>query len=433
MISRLPPSRPYSAYITRRRIEAARHSSLLTLMASHYCLQVIRVEGVCWKPSSHGKEPNLYVEVKLGSSIQTTRTIKKCASPIWDECNLEWVCDFFEFKIKHKSTFSTDPCVGAVDIELVDLLRRSINGEAALVLSSAGHKEPATSSLLIVLHLAVNDAMAAAQNSIKRASEDVRRSEIQRLEGISDATQVVSGQSDLYKAVGDLLSKLSMLKDVVDVVSEIHPFLTIAWKLASALYAGVENVLQTDQKVINLVQMMIDAFAFVSDVQTLREKASSLHESINGLLKQTIECCLFVRQYVHRSFFRRMLDFDSSQKIDEFERALVSFKQQIDSGLVLHTAFVSMRTSQRLDDMSLLQRLSPTPMDGFHRPECLPAARFPLLPRGLSRMMQTSHTSFRTRASSRPYSLYLSRETHHIFMSPQSLFWLDTRRLQLIT
>ncbi|KAL5532079.1 hypothetical protein ACEPAF_5643 [Sanghuangporus sanghuang] len=34
-----------------------------------------------------------------------------------------------------------------------------------------------------------------------------------------------------------------------------------------------------------------------------------------------------------------------------------------------------MRTSQRRDDISLLQRLSPTPMDGFHRPECLPGTR----------------------------------------------------------
>ncbi|KAL5532081.1 hypothetical protein ACEPAF_5645 [Sanghuangporus sanghuang] len=313
MVSRLPPSRSYSAYITRRRIEAARHSSLLTLMASHYCLQAIFARK--------GAEPLRRSEAWFFYTNDTDdqEIANSNGSAI------------FQVKIKHKSAFLSDPCVGAVDIELVDLLRRSINGEgtfalalphyvsltligsfAAFVLSLAGHKETATSSPLIVLHLEVNDAMAAAQNSIKGASEDIRRSEIQRLEGISDVTQVVSGQSDLYKAVGDLLSKLSMLKDVVDVVSEIHPFLTIAWKLASALDARVENVFQTDQKVINLVQMMIDAFAFASDVQTFQERAASLHESINGLLKQTIECCLFVRQYVHRSFFRRMLDFDSS-------------------------------------------------------------------------------------------------------------------------
>ena len=49
-----------------------------------------------------------------------------------------------------------------------------------------------------------------------------------------------------------------------------------------------------------------------------------------------------------------MLDLSSSQKIDAFERALDSFKQQIDSGLTLHNAFISMRTSQKLDDICAL-------------------------------------------------------------------------------
>ena len=41
----------------------------------------------------------------------------------------------------------------------------------------------------------------------------------------------------------------------------------------------------------------------------------------------------------------------SSQKIDEFEQALASFKQQIESGVVLQTAIVSTRTPQKIDDL----------------------------------------------------------------------------------
>lgn len=48
---------------------------------------------------------------------------------------------------------------------------------------------------------------------------------------------------------------------------------------------------------------MTDAFTFVSDVQILQKRISNLRESIVGLLEQTIECCLFVRQYVQRHFF----------------------------------------------------------------------------------------------------------------------------------
>ena len=46
-----------------------------------------------------------------------------------------------------------------------------------------------------------------------------------------------------------------------------------------------------------------------------------------------------------------MLDISSSEKVDEFERALASYRQAIESGLVIHTAFVSMRASQEIDDL----------------------------------------------------------------------------------
>ena len=74
------------------------------------------------------------------------------------------------------------------------------------------------------------------------------------------------------------------------------------------VYQAARNVFEADQKVISLVQMMVNTFSFVEDTQTLREKATSLHQSINGLLKQTVECCLFVRQYVQRSFLGEFLD-----------------------------------------------------------------------------------------------------------------------------
>ncbi|KAL5504760.1 hypothetical protein ACEPAH_7423 [Sanghuangporus vaninii] len=269
-------------------------------MACHYRLQVIRAEGVHWKSSLRGREPSLYVEVKLGSPIRRTKIAKKCASPIWNEALFFAFSDesaTFEVQVKYKSTLLSDSCVGAVDIKVVDLLAKSINDE-----------EVAFSSPLIVLHLEVNGAMATAQNSISSAAEDIRSSKIQRLEGISFITQVASRQSDLYKAVGDLLSRLSMFKDVVDVVSEIHPFLTIAWKLASALHAGIDKAFQTDQK-------------------TLREKTASIYEPINGLLKQTIECCLFVRLYVRRSFFIRVLDNSSGQKVDDRELMMFHYSR----------------------------------------------------------------------------------------------------------
>ena len=113
---------------------------------------------------------------------------------------------------------------------------------------------------------------------------------------------------------------------------------------------------------------MEDAFAFVQDVQMLPDTAARLQQTIVGLLKQTIECCTFVSHYASRRFLSklahstlcwlahrfssgRVLDISSSQKIDEFEQSLANFKQQIESGVVLHTAtIVSGKMTQRINE-----------------------------------------------------------------------------------
>ena len=46
-----------------------------------------------------------------------------------------------------------------------------------------------------------------------------------------------------------------------------------------------------------------------------------------------------------------MLDFSSSQKVDKFEQSLASFKQQIESGVILHTAFVSMQVPREINEL----------------------------------------------------------------------------------
>ena len=70
--------------------------------------------------------------------------------------------------------------------------------------------------------------MTVAQSSIGGASEDIRRSKIQRLMGVSDVTQATSdgvtrldGRSDLYNAVGELVSRLDTFMRIADTLSEV--------------------------------------------------------------------------------------------------------------------------------------------------------------------------------------------------------------------
>ena len=48
-----------------------------------------------------------------------------------------------------------------------------------------------------------------------------------------------------------------------------------------------------------------------------------------------------------------MVDTEASQKIDEFEMALDRFKKDIDSGIVLHTSFVSSSVLERVGEIGL--------------------------------------------------------------------------------
>ncbi|KAL5521321.1 hypothetical protein ACEPAG_9245 [Sanghuangporus baumii] len=322
-------------------------------MTSECSLQVIRLIGLRWDHPLHSRVPDLYVEVELGNATRKTRTIKQNISPSWNEHLVFSFSDksaSFNVKIKYDSSWLSDPCVGLVDVKLSELLKKSAEGEAVFRLSSFYHGAT-TPAGLIVLRLEVIDSIKAVEINIENAIGDIHRRGIMR--------------SD----------KLEVVREVGDALSEIHPFVTVAWSLVSYLYEVVDRVFQIDEKLVNLVINMRDAFMFVSDVQSLSNKVANLQGPITGLLKQTIECCLFVRQYTSETFLRRMLDADSSQKVNEFEGALEKLKKEIDSGVALHTAFVSMRTSEGINDLLSHQRLNPSTTTTFGRPVCFPETR----------------------------------------------------------
>ena len=68
------------------------------------------------------------------------------------------------------------------------------------------------------------------------------------------------------------------------------------------IFQMVEWTFETDQRIVHLLTLVNDAFTFIRNVGSLRAKFTSLQEPISGLLKQTAECCIFVRHYT--SLFR---------------------------------------------------------------------------------------------------------------------------------
>lgn len=47
---------------------------------------------------------------------------------------------------------------------------------------------------------------------------------------------------------------------------------------------------------------MDDVYSFVSDVDLVRNKMQRLEDIIADILKQTVECAIFIREYTGRGF-----------------------------------------------------------------------------------------------------------------------------------
>ncbi|KAL5520575.1 hypothetical protein ACEPAG_9799 [Sanghuangporus baumii] len=340
-------------------------------MSTHYSLQLIRLEDLQWKHLLRRKDPKIFVELSIGNVTKRTRTAQRSRSPTWNETitfPASFESETLEIQVIHKSTLLPDSCVGVGAIDLADLLARS-SAEVPLNIVSPKHGAEFTGR--IFLRLSDIDVMQAVDMSIRGVAQDVRQPGIVQSADASNVAQLVNdgatqtGSHELYKAVGELLQRLEVFGPVIDALSELHPFFNIAWWLTSALYKAVKNVFEADKKVIDLVRTMSEAFLIVCDVQTLRDRAVGLQRSIDGLLKQTIECCIFIREYTSHGFVGRMLEADKSQKIDRFQRTLAKLRNDIDSGVNVHTAVVSMRAAHGVDKLLLHQYLNPGYFDAF--------------------------------------------------------------------
>ncbi|KAL5531918.1 hypothetical protein ACEPAF_5481 [Sanghuangporus sanghuang] len=177
-----------------------------------------------------------------------------------------------DIQFKHSSLLLSNPIVGVAKVNLVDLLSRSSDGEVAFCIYAPTRVATPTGS--IVVHFETIVTVDVVDNRIGEAVENVQKSGVEADNLLEVVEPHPSSHDDLYKGVGVLLERLDTFRKCMAALSEIHLFIAIAWSLTSALYAAVQNISQTDRKVIDLVHTMSDAFEFVQDVQALRDKVS---------------------------------------------------------------------------------------------------------------------------------------------------------------
>ena len=65
---------------------------------------------------------------------------------------------------------------------------------------------------------------------------------------------------------------------------------------------AVKGQLDRDKKICDLVTVMKEVYSFVDALATYPEKIEILEVTILAILKQTVECTFFIREYCNQGF-----------------------------------------------------------------------------------------------------------------------------------
>jgi hypothetical protein len=118
---------------------------------------------------------------------------------------------------------------------------------------------------------------------------------------------------------------------------------------------------------------MDDVCSFVDDIRLMPNKLQRLTDIIADILKQTVECAIFIREYTGHGFAGMCLSVHGSalaptsstarvvkqtfsntgQTIKDLSNHLIALKQSFDSGIALQTVFVSTRTQEEVEKLGM--------------------------------------------------------------------------------
>jgi hypothetical protein len=72
--------------------------------------------------------------------------------------------------------------------------------------------------------------------------------------------------------------------------------------LSNRFYQVLNVQFERDSKLVGLVQTMEDVYSFVEASDSFQEKVQLLEDAIGRILKQTVECAIFIREYTGHGF-----------------------------------------------------------------------------------------------------------------------------------
>jgi hypothetical protein len=115
---------------------------------------------------------------------------------------------------------------------------------------------------------------------------------------------------------------------------------------------------------------MANVYSFVEDIDFLAERIKSLEDKVLAIIKQTVECALFIQEYTVNGFCSESLDHSigtmfnfvsaravrntwahADKTIDDLSDTLVKMKDSFDGSLTVQGLFLSTKLLQKLDGL----------------------------------------------------------------------------------
>ncbi|KAJ7117517.1 hypothetical protein C8R44DRAFT_707884 [Mycena epipterygia] len=200
--------------------------------------------------------------------------------------------------------------MAVVDIDIESLRKRcgtlgTSEKAVALELTKKDTKVKYAGTLSVCL--AVIGSVEGGKIELTAAQKDVQGLEsspaVSSIMGAVDSIATVQLKAgDIESSLGVLISKINIIVRVGDKLATIHPYANVAWKVLTSVYQAVKQQQETDEKIVELVQTMETMFSFVEDTESLPRKIKGLEDTCLAIVKQTVECAIFIREYTGKGF-----------------------------------------------------------------------------------------------------------------------------------
>ncbi|KAJ7660651.1 hypothetical protein DFH06DRAFT_1325917 [Mycena polygramma] len=321
-----------------------------------YALRIHSCEEVVW---SRRKAPNLYVVVyQDGRAVHRTNAVKRNRTPEWNDlCNLSSDSPI-TLRLWHDYLLRCrDICLGAVDTEISALLNPASSDTEYIRLPLTSEDRGSGKHTGTVLVCLVRNG-AAASIAIEQSKQNI--GQLAHVSALIEAAGMVDSSQPAVQTfeagLGIIITKLDMIIQIGNEVAKIHPYANMAWKVLTSVYQAVKAEQETQEKLKKLVDIMVSVYSFTEETDALPQKIKSLEDKVLAIIKQTVECAVFIREYSGHGFTARVMKntWDNADKtIDDLSETLLKLKDSLDGTLIVQGLFLSAQVLQKVDRLGM--------------------------------------------------------------------------------